>query len=71
MEEGEFIKFKFEISIFCPNVNVKITSFRTAVWQLTNTLTVGEFSKWIVELDQMSMIFNTQFGLFLYFGIDN
>jgi hypothetical protein len=29
------------------------------VRQLANTLTIREFSKWIVELDQMSMIFNT------------
>jgi hypothetical protein len=50
MKESEFIKlnFKFEISNFCANVKVKITSLRTTVWQLANTLTVGEFSKWIV-----------------------
>jgi hypothetical protein len=50
MKESEFIKlnFKFEISNFCTNVKVKITSLRTAVRQLANTLTVREFSKWIV-----------------------
>jgi hypothetical protein len=50
MKESEFIKlnFKFEISNFCANVKVKITSLKTAVRQLANTLTVREFSKWIV-----------------------
>jgi hypothetical protein len=50
MKESEFIKlnFKFEITNFCANVKVKITSLRTAVRQLANTLTVREFSKWIV-----------------------
>jgi hypothetical protein len=50
MKESKFIKlnFKFEISNFCANVKVKITSLRTAVRQLANTLTVQEFSKWIV-----------------------
>jgi hypothetical protein len=50
MREIEFIKlnFKFEISNFCAKVKVKITSLRTAVRQLANTLTVREFSKWIV-----------------------
>jgi hypothetical protein len=45
MKESEFIKlnFKFEISNFCANVKVKITSLRTAVPQLANTLTVREF----------------------------
>jgi hypothetical protein len=52
MKQSEFIKlnFKFEISNFCANVKVKITSPRTAVRQLANTLTVREFSKWIVCL---------------------
>jgi hypothetical protein len=52
MKESEFIKFnfKFEISNFCTNVKAKIAILRTAVRQLTNTLTVLEFSKWIVEL---------------------
>jgi hypothetical protein len=47
MKESEFIKlnFKFEISNFCANVKVKITSLRTAVRQLANTLTVREFKK--------------------------
>jgi hypothetical protein len=51
MKEYEFIKlnFKFEVSNFCANVKVKITSLRTAVRQLANTLTVREFSKWIVR----------------------
>jgi hypothetical protein len=50
MKESKFIKlnFKFEISNFYANVKVKITSLRTAVRQLANTLTVREFSKWIV-----------------------
>jgi hypothetical protein len=45
MKESEFIKlnFKFEISNFCANLKVKITSLRTTVRQLTNTLTVREF----------------------------
>jgi hypothetical protein len=49
MKESEFIKlnFKFEILNFCANVQVKVTSLRTAVRQLANTLTVREFSKWI------------------------
>jgi hypothetical protein len=49
MKETEFIKlnFKFQISNFCTNVKVKITSLRTTVRQLANTLTVREFSKWI------------------------
>jgi hypothetical protein len=48
MKESEFIKlnFKFKISNFYANVKVKITSPRTAVRQLANTLTVREFSKW-------------------------
>jgi hypothetical protein len=52
MKEYEFIKlnFKFEVSNFCANVKVKITSLRTTVRQLANTLTVREFSKWIVLL---------------------
>jgi hypothetical protein len=50
MKKSEFIKlnFKFEISNFCANVKVKITSLRTAVRQLANTLTMREFSKWIL-----------------------
>jgi hypothetical protein len=50
MKESEFMKlnFKFEVLNFCANVQVKITSLRTAVRQLANTLTVREFSKWIV-----------------------
>jgi hypothetical protein len=50
MKEGEFIKlnFKFEMSNFCANVKVKITSLRTAVRQLANTLTVREFKKRII-----------------------
>jgi hypothetical protein len=54
MKESEFIKlnFKFEFSNFCANVKVKITSLRTEVRQLANTLTVREFSKWIVPGDQ-------------------
>jgi hypothetical protein len=50
MEEYEFIKvnFKFEVSNFCANVKVKITTLKTAVRQLANTLTMREFSKWIV-----------------------
>jgi hypothetical protein len=52
MKESKFIKlnFKFEISNFCANVKVKITSFRTAVWQLANTLTVREFKKRTVTI---------------------
>jgi hypothetical protein len=52
MKESEFIKlnFKFEISNFCANVKVKITSLRTAVRQLANTLTVREFKKRIVGI---------------------
>jgi hypothetical protein len=52
MKEGEFIKlnFKFEISNFCANVKVKITSLRTAVRQLVNTLTVREFKKRIIRV---------------------
>jgi hypothetical protein len=52
MKESEFIKlnFRFEISNFYANVKVKITSFRTAVRQLANTLTVREFSKWIIVI---------------------
>jgi hypothetical protein len=51
MKEYEFIKlnFKFEVSNFCANVKVKITSLRTAVRQHANTLTLREFSKWIVQ----------------------
>jgi hypothetical protein len=51
MKESEFIKldFKFEASNFCANIRVKITSLRTAVRQLANTLTVREFNKWIVH----------------------
>jgi hypothetical protein len=51
MKESEFIKlnFKFEFSNSCANVKVKITSLGTAVRQLPNTLTVREFSKWIVS----------------------
>jgi hypothetical protein len=50
MKESEFIKlnFKFEVSNFCANIKVKITSLRTAVRQLANTLTVWEFCKWRV-----------------------
>jgi hypothetical protein len=50
MKESEFIKlnFKLEVSNFYANVKVKITSLRMAVRQLANTLTVREFSKWIV-----------------------
>jgi hypothetical protein len=51
MKKSEFIQlnFKFEISNFWANVKVKITSLRTAVRQLANTLTVRKFSKWIVR----------------------
>jgi hypothetical protein len=44
MKESEFIKlnFKFEVSNFCTNLEVKITSLRTAVRQLANTLTVRD-----------------------------
>jgi hypothetical protein len=54
MKEGEFIKlnFKFEISNFCANVKVKITSLRTAVRQLANTLTVREFKKRIIVISK-------------------
>jgi hypothetical protein len=53
MKESEFIKLnsKIEISNFCANVKVKITGLRTAVRQLANTLTVREFSKWIIPGD--------------------
>jgi hypothetical protein len=52
MKKSEFIQlnFKFEISNFWANVKVKITSLRTAVRQLANTLTVRKLSKWIVLL---------------------
>jgi hypothetical protein len=52
MREIEFIKLNviFEISNFFANVKVKITSLRTAVRQHANTLTVREFSKWIVVI---------------------
>jgi hypothetical protein len=52
MKESEFIKlnFKFKISNFCANVKVKITSLRTALRQLANTLTVREFKKRIVGI---------------------
>jgi hypothetical protein len=54
MKEGEFIKlnFKFEISNFCANVKVKITTLRTAVRQLANTLTVREFKKRIIVISK-------------------
>jgi hypothetical protein len=50
MKESEFIKLnlKFEISNFCANVKVKITSPRMTVRQLANPLTVREFKKRIV-----------------------
>jgi hypothetical protein len=56
MKESEFIKlnFKFEISNFCANVGAKISSPRTAVQQLANTLTAQEFSKWIVTCCSIS-----------------
>jgi hypothetical protein len=43
IEESEFIKlnFKFEISNFCANVKVKMTSRRTAVRQIANTDSAG------------------------------
>jgi hypothetical protein len=58
MKESEFIKvnFKLEISNFCANVKVKITSLKTAVRQLANTLTVREFSKWIIQGDSRGII---------------
>jgi hypothetical protein len=53
MKESEFIiiklNFKFEIANFCANVKVKMNSLRTAVRQLA-TLTLWEFSKWIVGI---------------------
>jgi hypothetical protein len=60
MKEYEFIKlnFKFEVSNFCANVKVKITSLTTAVRQLANTLTVREFSKWIVDLKHNLLYYN-------------
>jgi hypothetical protein len=53
MKESEFIKLNFnlfQVSNFCANVKVKITSLRTTVRQLANTLTVREFIKWIVVM---------------------
>jgi hypothetical protein len=63
MKEREFIKLnlKFEMLNFCANVKVKIT--RTAVRQLANTLTVREFSKWIVTGNNISAIKSLRFFL--------
>jgi hypothetical protein len=59
MKKSEFIQlnFKFEISNFWANVKVKITSLRTAVRQLANTLTVRKFSKWIVYSTEYTVPF--------------
>jgi hypothetical protein len=71
MKESEFIKlnFKFKISNFYANVKVKITSPRTAVRQLANTLTVREFSKWIVHIWMLLAIFigNVLLNIFVIF----
>jgi hypothetical protein len=66
MKESEFIKlnFKFEFSNSCANVKVKITSLGTAVRQLANTLTVREFSKWIVSIHIYSTSSGTNISIF-------
>jgi hypothetical protein len=70
MKESEFIKlnFKFEFSNSCANVKVKITSLRTAVRQLANTLTVREFSKWIVS-DISSLLLSCDKRFLLYVSL--